>query len=101
MSRNTKLDERGRVVIPHKLREKLKLRPSQKLKAEARGSEIVLRAAVDTDYFIKEMKGWASRSKVKPEDLKEIWTLKHSPDCLSYLDLIFRKSNVLLQVPDF
>ena len=80
MSRDTKLDERGRVVIPHKLREKLKLRPTQKLRAEARGSEIVLRAAVDTDNFIKEMKGCVSRSKVRPEELKAIWTSKHPHD---------------------
>ena len=78
MSGETDIDERGRVVIPRELREKLKLRPAQKLKVEARDQELILRTVLDPEEFIKEMKGCVSRSRVKPEELKEIWGVKHS-----------------------
>lgn len=77
MQRETEIDERGRIVIPSDLREELKLRPEQKLKIEARGKEIVLRPVLDSEEFIKEMKGCVSGSKIKPEDLKEIWGVNH------------------------
>ena len=78
MSGETDIDERGRVVIPRELREKLKLRPAQKLKVEARDHELILRTVLDPEEFIKEMKGCVSRSRAKPEELKEIWGVKHS-----------------------
>ena len=40
MHGETDIDERGRVVIPRELREKLKLRPAQKLRVEARDNEL-------------------------------------------------------------
>ena len=78
MEGETDIDERGRVVIPRDLREKLKLRPAQKLRVEARDHELVLRTVLSPEDFIKEMKGCVSRSKTKPEELKEIWGVKHS-----------------------
>lgn len=78
LSGETDIDERGRVVIPREFREKLKLRPAQKLRVEARDHELILRTAISPEDFIKEMKGCVSRSKVKPEELKEIWGVAHS-----------------------
>lgn len=78
MKGETDIDERGRVVIPRELREKLKLRPAQRLKVEARDHELILRTVLDPEDFIKEMKGCVSRSKVRPDELKEIWGVKHS-----------------------
>ena len=78
MQGETEIDERCRVVIPLELRKKLKLRPRQKLTVEARGHELVLRTVLNPEEFIKEMKGCVSGSKVKPEELKEIWGAKHS-----------------------
>ncbi len=78
MQGETEIDERGRVVIPSELREKLKLRPAQKLRVEARDHELILRTVLDPEEFIKEMKGCVSGSKVKPDELKEIWGAKHS-----------------------
>lgn len=78
MQGETDIDERGRIVIPRELREKLKLRPAQKLRVEAKDHELILRAVLDPEEFIKEMKGCVSGSKVKPEELKEIWGEKHS-----------------------
>ncbi|MCL4519154.1 MAG: hypothetical protein M1587_08170 [Thaumarchaeota archaeon] len=65
-------------MISRELREKLKLRPAQKLKVEARDNELVLRAVLSSEEFIKEMKGCVSGSNVEPEELKEIWGVKHS-----------------------
>ena len=78
MHGETEIDGRGRVVIPRELREKLKLRPAQKLRVETRDHELILRAVMGPEDFIKEMKGCVSGSKVKPEELKEIWGVKHS-----------------------
>ncbi len=78
MRGETEIDERGRIVIPSELREELKLRPEQKLKVEARGHELVIRPLLDKQEFIEEMKGCVSGSKVKPEELKQIWGEKHS-----------------------
>lgn len=78
MQRETDLDERGRIVIPQELRERLKLRPAQKLRVEARDNEIVLQALIEPENFINELKGCVSRSKVKSEELKEIWGVRHS-----------------------
>ena len=43
----TSLDDRGRVVIPKELREKLGLRPDQRFLVEVRGEEIVWKPAMD------------------------------------------------------
>jgi AbrB family looped-hinge helix DNA binding protein len=76
---DTEIDERGRIVIPSEIRDELKLRPEQKLTIESRdGKELVLRPEPDSEEFIAEMKGCVSRSKVKSEDLKEIWGVKHT-----------------------
>ena len=72
------IDERGRIVIPSDIRDKLKLRPEQKLKIETSNREMILRPVLDSDEFIKEMKGCVSGSKIKPAELKEIWGVRHT-----------------------
>lgn len=72
------IDERGRVVIPKEIREKLNLRPSQKLIVQLREKEIVLKPAVDVEQFIAELKGCVHGSRVKPSELKEIWGATHA-----------------------
>jgi len=69
----TSLDDRGRVVIPKELREKLGLRPDQRFLVEVRGEEIVLKPALDVEKFIAELKGCVHGSRIKPHELKEIW----------------------------
>lgn len=76
---DTEIDERGRIVIPSEIRDELKLRPEQKLIIETRNKrELILRPEPDPEEFITEMKGCVSRSKIKPEDLKQIWGVTHS-----------------------
>ena len=74
----TFLDDRGRVVIPKELREKLGLRPDQRFLVEVRGEEIVLKPALDVEKFIAELKGCVHGSRIRPHELKEIWGIKHA-----------------------
>jgi len=74
----TLLDERGRVVIPKEIREKLDLKPNQSLIVEVRGKEVVLKPVLDVENFIVELKGCVRRSQIKPSGLKEIWGIAHA-----------------------
>ncbi|MDV3278439.1 MAG: AbrB/MazE/SpoVT family DNA-binding domain-containing protein [Nitrososphaerales archaeon] len=71
------IDERGRIVIPHEIRDKLKLRPEQRLRVEVKDDGLLIRPYVSTEEFIREMRGCVSGSKVSPERLKEIWGARH------------------------
>jgi len=72
------IDERGRVVIPKELRQKIGLKPDQKVVIEARGEEIILKPAANVGKFAKELKGCVRGSKLKPSELKEIWGSIHA-----------------------
>ena len=74
----TLLDERGRIVIPKEAREKLDLKPNQRLLVRVREGEIILKPPADAKKFITELKGCVSGSKVKPSELKEIWGIRHA-----------------------
>lgn len=71
------IDERGRIVIPRELRAELDLRSEQRLRVSRRGKELVLTPEVGVDEFISQLKGCVHGSKVRPEDLKEIWGVAH------------------------
>ncbi len=72
------IDERGRIVIPGKIRAELKLRPDQRLRIERRGRDLILHPAVNPEEFIRELKGCIPKSKVEPEELKSIWGVEHT-----------------------
>jgi len=74
------IDERGRIVIPNEIRLELNLRPEQKFTIRTEGREVILIPSVSAEEFARELKGCVSRSKVKAEDLKEIWGVSHSHD---------------------
>ena len=74
----TVLDERGRILIPKEIRERLELKPNQSLIIEVRGREVVLKPASNIESFAMELKGCVSGSKVKPSELKEIWGVAHA-----------------------
>jgi AbrB family looped-hinge helix DNA binding protein len=75
----TEIDEKGRIVIPNEVRDELKLRTEQKLTIEIRSSrELVLRKEPDSEEFTSEMKGCVSHSKIKPEELRQIWDVGHA-----------------------
>ena len=72
------IDGRGRVVIPKEVRDKLDLKPNQRLIVEVRGKEIILKPAVTVEEFIAELKGCVHGSQIKPSELKEIWGIGHA-----------------------
>jgi len=72
------IDERGRVVIPKEIREKLDLKTNQKLIVQAREREIILKPAVNAEQFIHNLKGCVHGSRIKPSELKEIWGIEHA-----------------------
>ena len=71
------IDERGRIVIPNDIRSELRLRPDQRLKVSTKGKELVLSPEVGVEEFVSQLKGCVKGSKVRPEDLKEIWGVDH------------------------
>jgi AbrB family looped-hinge helix DNA binding protein len=73
MGKISRLEERGRIIIPKTVREELKLKPGQKLLVERRDSEIVLKPAIDLKRFSAELKGCVKKSRIKPEELKKMW----------------------------
>ena len=78
MKWEAELDERGRILIPSDLREELKFRTDQKFKIETHGDrKLVIQPLLEPEEFIAEMKGCVSGSKIKAENLKEIWGVKH------------------------
>lgn len=72
------IDERGRVVIPKEIREKLDLKPNQRLIIQLREGEIVLKPTVNAEQFITQLKGCVHGSHIKPSELKEIWGPKRA-----------------------
>ncbi len=78
MGSTSSFDKRGRVVIPKEVRDMLGLKPNQRLLIEVKNGEIVLRPAFDAKKFIRELRGCVRGSKVKPEELKQIWGVHHA-----------------------
>ena len=68
------MEERGRILIPKSLREELELKPGKKILIEKRDSEIVLKPAIDLKRFTLELRGCVKKSKIKPEEIKRIWS---------------------------
>jgi len=71
------IDDRGRIVIPNEVREELGLRPDQRLRISTKGDELVLSPEIGLDEFISGLRGCVRGSKIKPEDLKQIWGVDH------------------------
>ena len=74
---STSLDDRGRIIIPKEIREKIGLRPNQRIIIEVRGGEIVLRPSLSLESFVRELRGCIHGSRIRPDRLKEIWGVKH------------------------
>lgn len=73
------MDERGRITIPKEERERLGLKPGEKLKVIERDGELIIRKIISPDIFIKELKGCIKNEEgqIDPLDIKKIWVEKH------------------------
>jgi AbrB family looped-hinge helix DNA binding protein len=68
----TVIEERGRVLIPKQLREKLHFRNGEKVRVEAQDGTIVIRPLKGLDE-LKQLRGCISRSVMSPLDVKHMW----------------------------
>ena len=67
------VEDRGRVIIPKAVRDKLGIRGGEKMKVKERDGEVVMRPVKSGDS-LKELKGVVKKSDVDPMEFKEIWS---------------------------
>lgn len=74
----TSVDKQGRVLIPKEMREKLDIRPDQRVIMGLRGRETVTEPTLTVEEISKKFQGCVQGSKVRLEELKEIWSVRHN-----------------------
>jgi AbrB family looped-hinge helix DNA binding protein len=74
------IDERGRIVMPKKVWDRLHLRPEQRLKVSIKGPEIVLTPEISMEAFVSQLKDCVRGSRVRPGDVKGMWGAGHPHD---------------------
>ncbi|TFG10020.1 AbrB/MazE/SpoVT family DNA-binding domain-containing protein [Candidatus Heimdallarchaeota archaeon] len=69
------IDERGRITIPKEERERLGLKPGEKLMIIEKDGELIIRKIITSDDFINNLKGCITKEEGQfdPLELKEIW----------------------------
>ena len=69
------VDDRGRILIPKKVREKLGLRPGYTARIEVRDDKLVISPPISPQEFIDQVEGCIAEGKptIDPLKLKEIW----------------------------
>jgi len=67
------VDDRGRILVPKDLRDKLGIRGGERLSVDERDGEVVLRP-VESKESLKELKGVVEDSEVSPDEVKDIWS---------------------------
>ena len=71
----TILEKQGRIFLPKKIRDNLKLRTGENIAIEIRNDEIVLKPFKSLSDFSSEFKGCVKESKINPLELKKIWSM--------------------------
>lgn len=72
------IDSRGRITLPKSVREQVGLRANRGVVIEVKGGEVVLKPAIGYEEFIAALEGCVKGSKVKPDELREIWGIDHA-----------------------
>lgn len=73
------IDGRGRLTIPAKIRDKLKIKAGDKLVISSTSNGILLRKKPPKELIFKELAGCIkgpSKKNVTPESVKNIWKMK-------------------------
>lgn len=75
-----RIDEKGRLTIPRRIREQLDLEPGETVRVSAEEGSVVVRPRVSRSAFIETMRGCISAETkaddapdVDPSDLKDDW----------------------------
>jgi AbrB family looped-hinge helix DNA binding protein len=69
------VDDRGRILIPKKLREKLGLRPGYTARIEIKDEKLVISPPISPEEFFAQVEGCIVEGNptMDPLKLKEIW----------------------------
>lgn len=67
------VEDRGRIVIPKDVREKLGIRGGEKMRVEERDGDVVI-SPVKSRSSLKELRGVVKDSEIEPSKVKEIWS---------------------------
>jgi len=73
------IDDKGRILIPKKAREKIGLQAGGKARLKIEDERIIIMPPISPEEFIQEMEGCIKEGKpnINPLDLKKMWeTLK-------------------------
>ncbi|MCS4541782.1 MAG: AbrB/MazE/SpoVT family DNA-binding domain-containing protein [Euryarchaeota archaeon] len=78
MGKFTRLEEKGRILLPRDIRKELNLRVGQRLIVRREAEKIVLQPTKDVEAILTELKGCIKKpsKKIKPMDIKKIWEKK-------------------------
>lgn len=69
------VDDRGRILIPKEVRERLGLKPGSNAKMEAREGKLIITPPLPPEEFIRRMEGCITEGEpaMDPLKLKEMW----------------------------
>ncbi len=70
----SKVEKRGRVLIPKEIRDKADLRGGEEVSVKMEDDKIILKPLKSPEK-IKELKGCVKESKIDPLDLKKMWEM--------------------------
>jgi AbrB family looped-hinge helix DNA binding protein len=66
------VEDRGRIVIPKEVREKLGIRGGETMRVEERDGNVVI-SPVKSRSSLKELRGVIRDSEIEPSEIKGIW----------------------------
>lgn len=71
----TTVDDRGRILIPKEMRDRLGLKPGSPARLEVEEGKLVITPALSPDEFIGRMEGCITEGEptIDPLRLKEMW----------------------------
>ena len=74
------IDDKGRVLIPKKVRDKVGLKTGRKARMKIENGRIIIMPPISPEEFIDEMEGCIKEGipKISPLKLKEIWEAKEN-----------------------
>ena len=72
------IDDKGRILLPKKAREKIGLLPGGKARLKVEKEKIIIMPPISPEDFIQEMEGCINEGTptINPLDLKKIWEPK-------------------------
>jgi len=66
------VEERGRILIPKEIREKIGLKGGEKMRVKEKNGEVVLKP-IRSGNSLKSLKGIIKNSETNPMEAKNIW----------------------------